>query len=117
MQLPDDPTLLQTIFSVAPLEDAELTWAFAVFSGVLETRAHDEFIAAVAEATPETLADACLDFATARAELLDARAILAGRLWQYFTVGQSLQPEAPEAKTNPEGVAAPAPVTPDTDAN
>lgn len=114
MQLPDDPTLLQSILSVSPLHDAELTWAFAVFCGVLEPRAHDDFIAAVAECTPDTLADACLDFATRRAELLDARALLAGRLWQYFLVGQSLQPEAPEAKTNPEGVAAP--VTPGTDA-
>lgn len=115
MQLPDDPTLLQTIFSIAPLQEPELTWAFAVFCGVLEPAAHDEFVAAVSECTPDTLADACLDFATARAELLDARALLAGRLWQYFLVGQSLQPEAPEAKTNPELAAAP-PVTPGTDA-
>jgi hypothetical protein len=102
MQLPDDPTLLQSVLSISPLEDPELTWAFAVFCGVLEPRAHDEFVAAVAECTPDTLADACLDFATRRAETLDTRSILAGRLWQYFLVGQSLMPEAPEAKTNPE---------------
>ena len=42
------------------------------------------------------LADALLDFATRRAELVDLREALATRLWQYFQVGQSLEPEFDE---------------------
>jgi hypothetical protein len=34
-----------------------------------------------------------LEFATRRAELVDAGAATAKRLWQYFEVGQSLEPE------------------------
>ncbi|MGV3619829.1 MAG: hypothetical protein ACO1OB_03370 [Archangium sp.] len=97
MQLPDDPTLLQTVLATSPLSEVERTWAFLVFCGLVEPASHDEFIRLAAEHTdPLQLADALLDLATRRAELLDKREALAQRLWQYFQVGQSLEPEREE---------------------
>jgi len=99
MHLPVDPTLLQTVLVTAPLvEDVERTWAFALFCGLFESSAHADFIRLAKEkpADPLALADALLDFATRRAELVDAGEALASRLWQYFQVGQSLQPELDE---------------------
>ena len=97
MQLPDDPTLLQTVLAASPLNEVERTWAFLVFCGLVEPGAHDEFIRLAGEHTdPVALADALLDMATRRAELLDKREELAQRLWQYFQVGQSLEPEREE---------------------
>ena len=95
MQLPDEPTLLQTVLLNSPLaEDLERSWAFLLFCGLLESTAHGEFLRLSAEKTdPLELADALLDFATRRAELVDIKQVLAGRLWQYFQVGQSLEPE------------------------
>ncbi len=98
MELVEEQTLLQTALQVSPLHDAELSWAFLVYCGLLETGARDEYLDALAECTPETLADALLDFASRRAELLDKRGALAARLWEYFQLGRSLQPEA---ETNP----------------
>ncbi len=99
MQLPDDPTLLQTALVTAPLaQEVERTWAFLVFCGLLEPSAHDDFVRLAAEHAGNALelADGLLDFATRRAELLDKREDLAQRLWQYFQVGQSLEPEREE---------------------
>ena len=98
MQLPDEPTLLQTVLVTAPLgEDVERSWAFVVFCGLCESSAHDDFIRLAKEkADPLALADALLDFATRRAELVDSNQALASRLWQYFQVGQSLEPELDE---------------------
>lgn len=99
MQLPEEPTLLQTVLVFAPLtQDVERSWAFLVFCGLLETSAHDEFVRRAGEkaADPVALADDLLDFATRRAETMDPRSELASRLWQYFEVGQSLQPEIDE---------------------
>lgn len=98
MQLPDDPTLLQTVLAASPLAEVERTWAFLVFCGLLEPTAHDEFTRLAHEhaGDPMQLADALLDVATRRAELLDKRETLAQRLWQYFQVGQSLEPEREE---------------------
>lgn len=97
MQLPDDPTLLQTVLASSPLGEVERTWAFLVFCGLLEPSAHDEFVRLANDITdPVELADALLDVATRRAELLDKREELAQRLWQYFQVGQSLEPERDE---------------------
>ncbi len=98
MQLPDDPTLLQTVLATSPLNEVERTWAFLVFCGLVEPDAHDEFVRLAAEHTddPLALADALLDVVTRRAEILDKREDLAQRLWQYFQVGQSLEPEREE---------------------
>ena len=95
MQLPDEPTLLQTVLLNAPLSvDVERSWAFLLFCGLLESTAHDEFVRLAGEKSdPLELADVLLDFATRRAELMDIKQVLAGRLWQYFQVGQSLEPE------------------------
>ena len=99
MQLPDEPTLLQTVLVHAPLaEDVERAWAFVIFCGLLEPAKHAEFIRLVGEKSGDVLAlaDSLLDFATRRAELVDIKQQLAGRLWQYFQVGQSLEPELDE---------------------
>ncbi len=99
MQLPDDPSLLQTVLVHAPLtEDVERSWAFLLFCGVCESTAHADFIRLAKEkpGDPVALADALLDFATRRAELVDLKEALATRLWQYFQVGQSLEPELDE---------------------
>lgn len=99
MQLPDEPTLLQTVLAYAPLtQDLERSWAFLVFSGVLETTSHDDFVrlAAPKANDPVSLADDLLDFATRRAETVDRNQELAARLWQYFEVGQTLAPEVDE---------------------
>lgn len=95
MQPDDAPTLLQTCLAIARgADDAEQAWAFLVFCGLLETSAHDEFIALFgAQPDVSTLAESLLDSATQRAELLDARRSLSARLWQYFQVGSSLVPE------------------------
>lgn len=98
MQLPDEPTLLQTVLVTAPLvEDVERSWAFVVFCGLCESSAHADFVR-LAKEKPDALAlaDALLDFATRRAELVDKDQALASRLWQYFQVGQSLEPELDE---------------------
>lgn len=103
---PDAPTLLQTTLRCAPVvEDVERAWAFLLFCGVLDSRAHDTFVAAAAGGTGDgaALADQLLDFATQRAELLDPADALALRLWQYFQVGQSLQPERPLGTDPDEG--------------
>lgn len=111
MSLPDDPTLLQTALVHAPLsEDVERAWAFMIFCGLLETTAHEDFVRLANEKHDVvTLADALLDFATRRAELVDKSQIFARRLWQYFQVGQSLEPEFDEG-TQPS---LPSPVAPD----
>lgn len=98
MQLPEEPTLLQTVLVTAPLEDVERAWAFTLFCGLLESTAHDDFIRLATDKLddPVGLADALLDFATRRAELVDLKQVLAARLWQYFQVGQSLEPELDE---------------------
>ena len=99
MELPDEPSLLQTVLVHSHLaEDVERAWAFLLFCGVCESNAHAEFIRLVKEKSgePLALADALLDFATRRAELVDKAEALAGRLWQYFQVGQSLEPELDE---------------------
>lgn len=99
MQLPEDATLLQTVLVYAPLtQDLERAWAFLVFAGVLETKAHDDFLrlAAPKAADPVSLADDLLDFATRRAETMDQGQELAARLWQYFEIGQTLEPERDE---------------------
>lgn len=108
MDLPDEPTLLQTVLANAPLaEDPQRAWAFMIFCGLLDTTAHADFVRLAGEKAgdPLALADALLDAATARAELVDRRQELALRLWQYFQVGQSLEPEREEG-TNP-GVTSP----------
>jgi hypothetical protein len=95
MQLPEEPTLLQTVLVNAPLaEDLERSWAFGLF----ESSAHADFVRLAGEkpGDPVALADALLDFATRRAELVDMKQALAARLWQYFQVGQSLEPELDE---------------------
>ena len=99
MQLPDEPTLLQTVLVTAPLvEDVERSWAFVVFCGLCESSAHADFVRLAKEKAGDALAlaDALLDFATRRAELVDKDQALASRLWQYFQVGQSLEPELDE---------------------
>lgn len=99
MQLPDEPTLLQTVLVNAPLaEDLERSWAFVLFCGLFESSAHADFVRLAGEKAgdPVALADALLDFATRRAELVDLKQALAARLWQYFQVGQSLEPELDE---------------------
>ena len=99
MTLPEEPTLLQTMLVNAPLkDDPERAWAFALFCGLFESSGHDEFIRLAKEKPDDVVAlsEALLDFATRRAELLDAKEILAKRLWQYFQVGQSLEPELDE---------------------
>lgn len=109
MQLPEEPTLLQTVLVYAPLaQDLERSWAFLIFSGVLETKAHDDFLRLATPKVnePVSLADDLLDFATRRAETMDPRQELAARLWQYFEVGQSLAPEVDEG-TQP-GIQVPA---------
>jgi hypothetical protein len=99
MELPEEPTLLQTVLVNAPLaEDLERSWAFALFCGLFESSAHAEFIKLAGEKSGDVmgLADALLDFATRRSELVDRKSALAARLWQYFQVGQSLEPELDE---------------------
>jgi len=99
MQLPEEPTLLQSVMVHAPLsEDLERAWAFLLFCGVLESKGHDDFVRLATEkqGEPLALADELLDLATRRAETMDPRGDLATRLWQYFEVGQSLQPELDE---------------------
>lgn len=99
MELPDEPTLLQTVLVHAPLaEDVERAWAFLVFCGLLESKAHGDFVRLAAEKAGDALAlaEALLDVATRRAELVDTKQELAERLWQYFQVGQSLEPERDE---------------------
>lgn len=99
MQLPEEPTLLQTVMVQAPLtQDLERSWAFLLFCGLLESTAHDEFIRLAGEkaADPVALADELLDFATRRAETMDVGSELATRLSQYFEVGQALMPEVDE---------------------
>jgi hypothetical protein len=99
MTLPEEPTLLQTVLVNAPLkDDPERTWAFALFCGLFESNAHDDFIRLAKEKADDgiALADSLLDFATRRAEILDAKETLAKRLWTYFQVGQSLEPELDE---------------------
>ncbi|MFZ5441121.1 MAG: hypothetical protein ACOZQL_14020 [Myxococcota bacterium] len=95
MQLPREPTLLQSTLVTSSLDDVERAWAFQLFCGLLESRAHDEFVRLAGEhrADVVALSDALLDFATQRAELLDVESVLAQRLWQYFQVGQSLLPD------------------------
>ncbi len=96
MQLPDEPTLLQTTLVTSPLkEDTERAWAFLIFCGLMDSKAHGDFIRLAGEAGDDVVAlsDSLLDFATQRAELLDVGQRLAKRLWQYFEVGQSLAPE------------------------
>jgi hypothetical protein len=103
MELPEEPTLLQTVLVNAPLqEDVERSWAFALFCGLFESSAHAEFIRLAGEKSADALelADALLDLATRRSELVDLKSALAGRLWQYFQVGQSLEPE-PDEGTQP----------------
>ena len=106
MQLPDEPTLLQTVLVNSPLpEDAERTWAFLLFCGLLDSKKHDDFMHLAGTKADDVLAlaDELLDFATQRAELLDVDQALALRLWQYFQVGQSLEPEARPAGPLDEG--------------
>lgn len=108
MELPEEPTLLQTVLVNAPLaEDPERSWAFALFCGLFESSAHADFIRLAQEKSGDVmaLADGMLDFATRRAELVDRKQALAARLWQYFQVGQSLEPE-PDEGTQP-GLTAP----------
>lgn len=95
MQLPREPTLLQTALVTSPLpEDVELAWAFLLFCGLLDSTGHDEFVRLAAEKGDVVeLSDVLLDLATPRAELLDVDQVLAARLWQYFQVGRSLEPE------------------------
>lgn len=97
MQLPSEPTLLQTALVTSPLkDDVERAWAFLLFCGLIESKAHGDFIRLADESGDDVVAlsDALLDFVTQRAELLDVEQVLAQRLWQYFQVGQSLEPEA-----------------------
>lgn len=99
MTLPEEPTLLQTVLVSAPLkDDPERAWAFVLFCGLFESSAHDDFIRLAKEKADDAmaLADSLLDFVTRRAELVDAKETLAKRLWQYFQVGQSLEPELDE---------------------
>lgn len=106
MQLPPEPTLLQTSLVTSPLtEDVELAWAFQLFCGLLESRAHADFLRAATEKAGDVVAlsDALLDFATPRAELLDTDAVLAQRLWQYFQVGRSLEPDRALGEDADEG--------------
>ena len=103
MQLPDEPTLLQTVLVTAPLgDDVERAWAFGLFCGLFQSSAHADFVRLAKEKAGDemALADALLDFATPRAELVDRKQALADRLWQYFQVGQSLEPE-PDEGTQP----------------
>ncbi len=103
MQLPDEPTLLQTVLVTAPLgDDVERAWAFALFCGLFESNAHNDFVRLATEKAGDALAlaDAVLDIATPRAELVDRQQELADRLWQYFQVGKSLEPE-PDEGTQP----------------
>ena len=95
MQLPSEPTLLQTALAVAQTaDDVEQTWAFLVFCGLVESRVHDEFVRLANEfADVVPLSEGLLDAATRRAELIDHGQVLAARLWQYFQVGRSLMPE------------------------
>lgn len=99
MELPDEPTLLQTVLVNAPLkEDVERAWAFALFCGLFESNAHADFVRLASEKSGDVVAlsDSLLDFATRRAELVDMKQALATRLWTYFQVGQSLEPELDE---------------------
>ena len=99
MTLPEEPTLLQTVLASAPVkDDPERAWAFVLFCGLFESSAHADFVRLAKEKPDDVvaLADSLLDFATRRAELLDAKETLAKRLWQYFQVGQSLEPELDE---------------------
>ena len=103
MQLPEEPTLLQTVLVTAPLgDDVELAWAFALFCGLFESKALSDFVRLATEKAGDALAlaDAVLDIATPRAELVDREQGLADRLWQYFQVGKSLEPE-PDEGTQP----------------
>jgi hypothetical protein len=94
MQRPEDPTLLQSTLLAAPLSaDVERSWAFLVYCGVIDPSVHEHFISLAAQHDATALADAVLDHATPRAELLDHGHVLATRLWQFFEVGQSLMPE------------------------
>ena len=86
--------MLQTCVELCPFDDAERAWAFLIFSGLLETKTHAEFIRIVAEQDGDLvkLGEALLELATKRAELIDPNGETARRLWQYFEVGQSLEP-------------------------
>lgn len=108
MSLPEEPTLLQTALTHSRYtEDAERAWAFLVFAGLVESSAHASFLGAVAEKLDDVvgLADSLLDHATRRAELLDVDQSCAARLWQYFEVGQTLEPDAEEEGTQPGVIA------------
>jgi hypothetical protein len=110
MSLPEEPTLLQTaLFHSRYTEDAGRAWAFLVFSGLLDSASYAAFSDAVARALDDVagLADALLDHATRRAELLDVDEGCARRLWQYFEVGQTLEPDAEDEGTQPGVVVEP----------
>jgi hypothetical protein len=97
MELPDEPTLLQAaLMASQPQVDVERSWAFLLFCGVLESSAHDVYVQLVREKGDDVLklADALLDYAKPRGELVDVRRLHSQRLWQYFQVGQSLAPLA-----------------------
>lgn len=96
MQSTDDKTLLQTALKLCPIsEDPERAWAFLVFCGLVETRAHADFIRLAGEQSGQLtpLGDSLLDFVTRRAELVDPGSALAQKLWTYFQVGSSLEPD------------------------
>jgi hypothetical protein len=96
MQSADEKTLLQTALKMCPVhEDPERAWAFLVFCGLVETRAHADFLRLASERSGQitALGDSLLDFVTRRAELVDPGSALAQKLWTYFQVGSSLEPE------------------------
>lgn len=96
MQSLEEKTLLQTALKMCPIsDDPERAWAFLVFCGLVETRAHADFIRLANEQSGKitALGDSLLDFVTRRAEMVDPGSALAQKLWTYFQVGSSLEPE------------------------
>lgn len=96
MQSLEEKTLLQTALTMCPIsDDPERAWAFLVFCGLVETRAHADFIRLANEQSGKitALGDSLLDFVTRRAEMVDPGSALAQKLWTYFQVGSSLEPE------------------------
>lgn len=104
MESTDTPTLLQTTIAASGYaQDLELAWSYLLFCGVLESPAREAFVEAVKDKGehPAAVAEALLDFATQRAELLDGNGALAARLRQYFALGGTLEPETEDEATLP----------------
>lgn len=86
------PSLLSTALAVAPADDVELSWAFLVFCGVVDSAARDQ-LAAAFRLEPLARASALKQVSTPRGQLLDEHGRLAAVLWRSFEWGRTVRPD------------------------